>query len=240
MTKTYLPIIQRWKHYHEPSILSFVAGWVDAVGFIALFGIYTNHITGNIITAGAEAALGGVGVWALLLATFIVVVGIVAWCEQRWHERFPNILIAFLIAETLLLFCFMSAGLLLQPTQGISDLSTIITGILGVSAMAVRNAIIRTILSSTATSTLMTGNIAQLTTDLVTVYISSHTCSDKKSSARKNIKKLLPSILSFSSGAVIGAIGYIFVSFACIIFPILLMVYICYREWRFAFSPPPA
>ncbi|WP_333975938.1 YoaK family protein [Acinetobacter colistiniresistens] len=236
MPKRYIPVKERWQHYHEASILAFVGGWVNTVGFIALFGIYTNHVTGYIVTAGKETILGGLGVWALFLGSFILTIGITAWCEQRWKQRYPNILLAFLITETLLLTLFMLAGIFFSPFESLVDTGAIITAMLGISAMGIRNAVIRTLLSSMATSTLMTGNIAQLTIDTVIAYGSTTSSSETKDSARQNISKILPSVLSFAFGALLGALAYIMFSFICIIVPILLMTYLCYRESDFGFS----
>lgn len=234
MPKTYIPIKDRWRHYHEASILSLVGGWLNTVGFIALFGIYTNHVTGYIVTAGKESILGGFGLWALFIGIFIFTIGLTAWCEQRWRAKYPNILLAFLVAETILITLFMCAGHIFSPFDKLNEYGAVITAMLGISAMGIRNAIIRTILSPMTTSTLMTGNIAQLTIDTV-AYLSPNSSKDRKTSAKLNISKIFPSVASFSLGAVLGSIGYIFFSFNSIIIPVLLMTYLCFREWRMSF-----
>lgn len=238
MSKCYIPIKNRWRHHHEASILSLVGGWLNTVGFISLFGIYTNHVTGYIVTAGKETILGGLGLWALFIGIFVVTIGITAWCEQRWKDKYPNILLGFFIAETILLTLFMLAGLNFSPFYTLAEFGAVLTATLGIAAMGIRNAIIRTILSTMATSTLMTGNIAQLTIDCTIAYGAPHVSEERKQIAKQNILKILPTILSFSLGAILGAITYMFFGFLCMIFPILAMGYICYREWRFSSAHP--
>jgi uncharacterized membrane protein YoaK (UPF0700 family) len=51
-----------------PLLLSFTAGYVDTVGFLALQGLFTAHVTGNFVTLVASLALGASGPVAKLLA----------------------------------------------------------------------------------------------------------------------------------------------------------------------------
>ena len=235
MSKRYIPIKNRWQHHREASILSMVGGWLNTVSFIALFGIYTNHITGYIVTAGIETIVGGLGLWIIFISAFIVTISLTAWCEHKWKETYPNILLAFFVAETAFLSLFMLSGLFFGPFESVADLGAIITAVFGIIAMGIRNAMIRTLLSNITTSTLMTGNIAQLTIDLTLIYSSPDVSQEKKNTAKQNISKILPSVLSFATGAILGAICYMLIGFLCMIVPILSMIYICYREWRFSF-----
>src|SRR3546814_16520961 len=60
--------------------LAFVAGFVDVVGFVALFGLFTAHVTGNFVLIGAEIVHSGVGVVAKLFALPVFIVMVVAVC----------------------------------------------------------------------------------------------------------------------------------------------------------------
>src|ERR1019366_5325902 len=41
--------------------LAAIAGWVDAVGFLVLFGLFTAHLSGNTARLGVELGQGNVG-----------------------------------------------------------------------------------------------------------------------------------------------------------------------------------
>jgi len=67
--------------------LAFVAGYVDTVGFVALFGLFTAHVTGNFVLIGAALAqsTGNVLLKLLVFPAFVLAVGItrfvVVWMD---------------------------------------------------------------------------------------------------------------------------------------------------------------
>ncbi len=44
------------RHKVQNISLGFLAGYVDTLGFVALFGLFTGHVTGNFVLIGAEMA----------------------------------------------------------------------------------------------------------------------------------------------------------------------------------------
>lgn len=54
MTEPVLPVEPVDRAVGATATLSFVGGFVDVVGFIALFGLFTAHVTGNFIMLGLE------------------------------------------------------------------------------------------------------------------------------------------------------------------------------------------
>src|SRR5690606_24580439 len=86
--------------------LSFLAGYVDAVGFMALFGLFTAHITGNLVLLGAELAppehtfpLLNI----LALPAFTVGVALATMLASAWEKKVRNALIVLYVVEMVLL-----------------------------------------------------------------------------------------------------------------------------------------
>ena len=68
--------------------MSFLAGYVDTLGFVALFGLFTAHVTGNFVLIGSELSNPSHGVLIKFLAfpAFILSVAftrlMILWLER--------------------------------------------------------------------------------------------------------------------------------------------------------------
>jgi uncharacterized membrane protein YoaK (UPF0700 family) len=60
----------------EDTVLAAVAGYVDTLSFIALFGLFTAHVTGNFVLIGASVAGFGQGVFLKLMAFPAFIAGV--------------------------------------------------------------------------------------------------------------------------------------------------------------------
>jgi uncharacterized membrane protein YoaK (UPF0700 family) len=62
-----------------PFVLSTTAGAVDVIGFLALGGLFTAHITRNVVVVAAHYVAGGFGEVGPLLAVpvFVAVLGLI-------------------------------------------------------------------------------------------------------------------------------------------------------------------
>lgn len=203
--------------------LAFVAGFVDVVGFIALFGLFTAHVTGNFVIIGSEIVQSSSGVIAKLLAlpVFVAVVGLTRVAVLHHEQRDRPVLPTLLAAQTALLALFMLAGLTASPIRNPDAAGPIFAGLLGVAAMAVQNALSRLVLANHPATTIMTGNTTQAVIDFVDMYRGHPEIAEK---ARDRVARMAPGILAFALGAILGAYGFAALSFWCLATPIIALL----------------
>lgn len=103
-------------------------------------------------------------------------------------------------------------------------LTTLVTGMTGVMGMGVRNATSRLLLSITSPSTMMTGNVTQLTIDIINYF---------QIPSTENHTKLIKSgssVIGFLAGAGLGTLGYILMGFFSVLIPVIMIVAVIYKE----------
>src|SRR5207245_6461310 len=105
-----------WEQCRAPVLLTIVAGAIDTIGFIALLGFFTAHVTGNLVLAGAAFVKGGEGLWIKLAAIplFIATVMLTKMWIDRCSQSHKTLGWMF-VAEAVFLSGFMLAGLRFEP-----------------------------------------------------------------------------------------------------------------------------
>ena len=210
--------------------LSFAAGFVDTATFIALFGLFTAHVTGNFVLIGAELVASSTeGVLAKLLAlpAFIAAVAAARLIALALERRGIAPLRWLLTLEAALLAAFCAAGVAGSPFASADGLSAILTGMLGVLAMGIQNAVARLSLSHLAQTTVMTGNVTQAVIDTVDLL---RGALPEGSPARGRLGRMMPAIAAFAAGAVAGAFGVAVLSFWCLLLPVALLAALAASE----------
>jgi uncharacterized membrane protein YoaK (UPF0700 family) len=195
-------------------ILSSVAGYVDAAGFLALFGLFTAHVTGDLVAAGTTFTGGGTTGISLRLATipvFMVSVAATALVARGTRRHGHRPLTAILALMTLALAVFCAMGVVLRPRLGGPDQwAVVLTGAFGIFTMGIQNTLMRDVLSGLGPTTLMTGNLTRLTIDLVELALPEADSSQegepaiRRIEARQRIVKSATPILTFLFGTVLG------------------------------------
>ena len=204
--------------------LSFLGGYVDTLGFIALFGLFTNHVTGNFVLIGRDLIEPKNSVLLKLLAfpMFIASVALARLLILFWERRQRAALRNSMVLQLVLLLCFMVSGELGAPFTDADAGYTLMVGMFGTAAMGVQNAGSRLLLPHLAPSTVMTGNVTQLVIDLVDVAL-----GIGGEVTLKRCQKFFWPVAAFGSGALLGALAYSVAGFLALAIPCLLLLTLC-------------
>jgi uncharacterized membrane protein YoaK (UPF0700 family) len=203
------------------TVLGFVAGFVDTLGFVALFGLFTAHVTGNFVLIGAALAQSGDNVLLKLLVfpAFIAAVAVTRIGVLYLERRHLAPLRPLLVLQALLLGAFALCGWAATPIQGDQAPMVLWAGILGAAAMGVQNATARLVLPTLTPTTVMTGNVTQLVIDAVDLLRGAGDSALRGRSAR-----LVAPIAAFAVGAIAGAFGYVQLAFSVLLLPMVLLL----------------
>lgn len=204
--------------------LGFIAGYVDTLGFVALFGLFTAHVTGNFVLIGAELAgsgRGGVLIKLLAFAAFVVSVAGTRLYILRLERRQRAPLRSVLGLQLLLLGAFMLLGLLAAPLHAADAPLALLAGAAGAAAMGVQNAYARLLLQNLTPTTVMTGNVTQLVLDLVDV---GRGAAD--GTVRQRCVKFMWPVAAFGGGAIGGAFAYLYAGFYGLLPPMALLAWL--------------
>lgn len=205
-------------------VLTFNAGYADAVGFMALHGLFAAHVTGNFVTIGAALVLGTSGVVTKLLAlpTFCVFVALARLARYALIARGLPVFKTMLAAE--LLFLTSTGALVIRygPFPDGDALPAAIAGLSLVAAMAIQNAFQRVHLAKEPPTTIMTGTTTQVMLDVADLL---HGVPDEqKLVIRSRLSRMGRSVLAFGLGCGLAAVGYAGVRVWCFALPPLLML----------------
>ena len=201
--------------------MGFLAGYVDTLGFIALFGLFTAHVTGNFVLIAvslADPAQTPSLLKLLAFPAFILGVAaarlLVAGCERRGKAAVkPSYLL-----QLVLLLGFMACGMLAEPVgasdNGGAGALAMAAGLLGAAAMGAHSAASKLLLSHLAPTSMMTGNVTQLVIDTVDRL---RGAADAATKAR--CAKFFWPVLAFALGCAAAAFAYLAFGFVALIVP---------------------
>ena len=203
--------------------LGFVAGYVDALGFVALFGLFTAHVTGNFVLIGAALAhsSGTILLKLLVFPAFVLAVAlarlIALWLERRERSAVRPLLVLQLV----LLVAFACAGWVAVPIDQPDSTWAIWAGVLGASAMGIQNAAARFAFPAMAPTTVMTGNVTQLVIDAVDLLR-----GGAGDAIRQRATGLIVPMIGFAVGAIGGAFGYAYAGFVALLMHIGIVAWL--------------
>jgi uncharacterized membrane protein YoaK (UPF0700 family) len=201
--------------------MGFLAGYVDTLGFSALFGLFTAHVTGNfVLIAVALADPGQTPTLLKLLAFPAFILGVaaarllVASCERRGK---PAVKPTYLL-QLVLLIGFMVCGMLAEPVGRSAGALAMAAGLFGAAAMGAHSAASKLLLSHLAPTSMMTGNVTQLVIDTV-----DRLRGAADAAAKARCAKFFFPVLAFALGCGAAAFAYIAVGFVALAVPVAIL-----------------
>lgn len=209
------------------SLLAFTSGFVDTLTFIALFGLFAAHVTGNFVLIATSLAEFRSGLWIKLLAipTFVFSAVLTRLYIIRRERQGRDAAAHVMFGQAALLTAFMVVAVYHSPFQHHEDPGAFITALMAASAMAIQNTGARTFLSGLPPTTVMTGNMIQVIVDVVDIA-HGHGHLEAK---RARLARLGPMLLSFIAGTILGAVGYVTMGFYSLIVPIVTVTALALR-----------
>lgn len=188
-----------------PTVLSLIAGSLDAIGFIGLGGLFTAHVTGNLVILAAHVVAGEEASVAIMLSVpvFIIALGMTRLLAGGLERLRVASLRPLLVLQFLLLVGFLAVSVAAGPRIDPDSTNAILAGMLGVSAMAVQNALVQIALKGAPSTAVMTTNITRFMTDVGEVLLGGDPVDVAE--ARNRAARTLPAIVGFAAGCAIGA-----------------------------------
>jgi uncharacterized membrane protein YoaK (UPF0700 family) len=182
-------------------LLSAVAGYCDTTTFVAGNQTFSAHVTGNFILFAAQVVGADASAWLKLTTfpVFIFSVIIGGWLTWKAPGRY-----ALLFVESMILIIAGVAALVFPydtvPEQQWPVYTVVL---LVVAAMGLQNAFSKVFnKETTGPTTMMTGNVTQLSLDIGTLFRNKFKGGDTALSLRK----LLVNIGGFLGGCLVGGV----------------------------------
>jgi uncharacterized membrane protein YoaK (UPF0700 family) len=209
---------------HLGAVLAFVAGTLNAGGFLAI-GQYTSHMTGMVSSAADHLVLGNFVVMAaalLSIASFTAGAASTAiLVSYARRTAANNIYTPTLLLEAALILVFGLAGSALQ-SHSLVNLS--FTAVLLCYTMGLQNALVTKVSNAEIRTTHVTGLVTDFGIELGRLLYWNAQRDAQLPKIIANRRKLMIHaglVLAFFIGGVAGAVGFKFVGFASTI-PIAL------------------
>ena len=191
-----------------PTLLSVIAGMVDLIGFLTL-GVFTAHITGNIVVIGALVVRHNRVNPAQILAIPVFMFGVAAtWLIARASgSRGIGLMRLLLLVQFLLLFGLLIFSVVTKPSADPRGLMGAIAAMIAVTAMGVQFALLRLTLPVSPSTAVMTGNLTNAV--LALVDSGSRTQPLMESDSRR-LRGALRLLTGFFVGCVVAAVGVMY------------------------------
>ena len=191
-----------------PTLLSVIAGMVDLIGFLNL-GIFTAHVTGNIVVVGALVVRHNRVNPAQILAipVFILAVAATWMIAKASGRRGTGLMRLLLLVHFLLLSCLLIFSVVTKPSGDPRGLMGAVAAMIAVTAMGVQFALLRLTLPVAPSTAVMTGNLTNAVLALVDSRSGTQPLMENDS---KRLRDALRLLIGFFLGCIVAAAGVMY------------------------------
>jgi len=190
-----------------PFVLSLIAGSTDIIGFLGLNGLFTSHITGNLVVLAAHIVAGDPTIFSYVLSVpvFMMMLFLTRLLAGGLEQAGVSTLQPLLLLQLLFLVGFLSVCVAAGPWRDANAILAVTAGMFGVAAMAVQNALVQISLKNSRATAAMTANVTRFMLDLGEALAGGDAA--KVAEARNRAMHTLPVIVGFTIGCGLGAAG---------------------------------
>jgi len=151
-----------------PTLLSVIAGMVDLIGFLSL-GIFTAHVTGNIVLIGAlivrQSRVNPAQILAVPVFMFAIAL---SWLlAKALGKRGTGLLRPLLLMQFLLLSCLLIFSAIARPSANPHGRMATIAAMIAVTTMGCQYALLRLAVPVAPSTAVMTGNLTNAVLALI-------------------------------------------------------------------------
>jgi len=203
-----------------------IAGFIDVISFIGLNGLFTAHITGNIVIAIAQIIHKRSGILPKIVALplFMLLAVLISWTIAR-RDITTRLLRIYLRLEALCLAAFMVFSAYIIPHVSVNSWSYLFVCMLPVTAMAIHNTLSRIYMNALPPVTVMTGNLSQFMVDLTAYCCHARPAvGEKRAVASAGIKRYGNILLGFLLGGLIAALSYVWLGFWLVSLTVIVLL----------------
>jgi len=210
-----------------PFVLAIIAGSVDVIGFLGLGGLFTAHVTGNLVIVAAHLVAGAQAPLALIISVpvFVAALALTRLTAAGLERAGIASLGVLLFAQLILLWAFLAIGLAAGPAANPAAPVMVGAAMLGVCAMAVQTELVRVAIDGAPATAVLTTNIALLITDLGEMLLGRD--ASRAAKARDRARRTWPAIAGFLVGCILGALCEAFFGLRSLELPAVLALVTC-------------
>jgi len=176
---------------------------VDVIGFLSL-GLFTAHVTGNLVVIAALLVRGGPPKMVQVLAVPVFLAAVAAvWLIAKASDRRGSALVRpLLLVQFLLLTCVLAFSVINEPAVNPHGFMAGLIAMIAVSAMACQFALLRLAVPGAPSTAVMTGNLTSGMLSLLDGLARNQPLMEGPS---ERWKKTLSLVAGFFTGCIAGA-----------------------------------